>query len=63
MPEIRYEAKDTNPKRCQCVMRHSDMKENAIEQCYSPRESNLFCTWCEALHGDYWRKLHPEVTK
>jgi hypothetical protein len=44
-------------EQCQCVMCHSCMTNEAIEQCRQTRskESNLFCDHCEQLHGKYYR--------
>lgn len=63
MLEKKFTVYDTSPTRCQCVMRHIDMKENALAQCGDKRVSNLFCRGCEDLHGDYWRAKHPESAK
>lgn len=62
--ETIYEIENKSIKRCQCIMRHWDLKEGAIWQCGASRcdNSNLFCEDCERTHGDYFRKLHPEAS-
>ena len=58
--KAKYEVIDTSQTRCQCVMLHNPLIENGQAQCGGKRVSNLFCKLCEEVHGEYWRKNHPE---